>query len=79
MDSIYIKEIDSYIMEVKEINFQYKNLRFAYILRECPSYTESEIKDLNALENKLSENELNNLKSKLEEYDLSELEPDDEL
>ncbi len=79
MKKVIIKEVDEYIMNVKEITLSYDNLKFAYKYHSSPSYTESFLIDLNSDDKKLSDLELEKLKNMLEEnYEMSDLELGDE-
>ena len=79
MKKIVIKDIDEYLMEVKEITFIYDNLKFVYRHNSSPSYTESILIDLNSTEKKLTNIDLENLKNYLEKnYEMLDFESGDE-
>lgn len=80
MKKITVKEVDEYVMDVKEITFSYDNMKFVYRFNSSPSYTESILIDLNSDNNKLSDVELEKLKIQLEEeYIMTDLEVGDEI
>ena len=79
MKKVTIKEVDEYVMDVKEIPLTYDNLKFAYKYNSSPSYTESFLIDLNSDDKKLSDLELEKLKKILEDnYEMTHLELGDE-
>ena len=79
MKKIIIKEIDEYVMDVKEVTFIYNDLKFVYRHNSSPSYTESILIDLNSDEKKLTNIDLDNLKNYLEEnYEILDFESGDE-
>ena len=79
MKKVVIKEVDEYVMDVKEITFTYGNLKFVYKYNSSPSFSESFLIDLNSNDKKLSDLELEKLKKLLEEnHEMTDLEMGDE-
>jgi len=79
MNKVIIEEVDSYVMNVKEITFSFNGLRFALRKNVSPSYSETFLIDLNVGNDKLGESELAKIKSEiLDNYEIDELEVGDD-
>ena len=79
MNKVIIEEVDSCVMNVKEITFSFNGLRFALRKNVSPSYSETFLIDLNVGDDKLGESELAKIKSEiLDNYEIDELEVGDD-
>ena len=79
MNQVIIEEVDSYVMNVREITFSFNGLRFALRKNVSPSYSETFLIDLNVGGDKLGESELAKIKSEiLDNYEIDDLEVGDD-
>ena len=74
-----IKVTDIELGSYKEINFQYKGLRFVYKYVSTPGWDDGTLTDLNKEGVKLSSSDFEKLEQIINDQDINELETGDEI